>query len=165
MEVLRSKKSQRWNKAQNNAKDWSPGKQNIWVSNKEKRKRGPNPLRVHKEGPKSMNRQVSNLMKQRKEKPTPTLKAQEKNWAKIPRDSQELGILGACNKAKLGLRQFKGACQETQGTITNMSLSAIQWCRKGIRRHRNQQLLSKDLLSRGIEEEEPWRKVDGDFSA
>ena len=68
MEVLRSKKSQRWNKAQNNAKDWSPGKQNIWASNKEKRKRGPNPLRVHKEGPKSMDRQVSNLMKQRKEK-------------------------------------------------------------------------------------------------
>ena len=32
------------------------------------------------------------------------------------------GILGACSKAKLGLKQFKGACQETQGIRIDMFL-------------------------------------------
>ena len=43
--------------------------------------------------------------------PSPALKgqknrwgAQEKNWARIPGDSQEPGILGTCSKAKSGLR-------------------------------------------------------------
>ena len=30
-----------------------------------------------------------------------------KNWAEIPGDCQELGILGMCSKAKVGLKQFK----------------------------------------------------------
>ena len=63
-----------------------------------------------------MNGQVSDLMKQRKEKkPNPALKrlekslgAQENIWARIPRDSQEFGILEICNKVRLGLRHFKG---------------------------------------------------------
>ena len=30
-------------------------------------------------------------------------------WTGIPRDCQELGILGMCSKARFGLRQFGGA--------------------------------------------------------
>ena len=39
-----------------------------------------------------------------------TRKPREKNWTRIPRDSQKPGILEMCSKARLGLRQFKGAC-------------------------------------------------------
>ena len=35
-----------------------------------------------------------------------------KNWAKIPRDCQEPGILGTCSKARVGLRQFKGSAKK-----------------------------------------------------
>ena len=55
-----------------------------------------------------------------KKKSSPALKGKkiarelkEKYWTRILRDSQELGILGMCNKARLRLRQFKGACPET----------------------------------------------------
>ena len=43
------------------------------------------------------------------------------------------------------------ACLETQGTRTNMSLLATSWCRKWIRKHGNQQLISKDLVSQRIQ--------------
>ena len=48
----------------------------------------------------------------------------ELGW--IAGDSQEPGILGTCSRARLGLRQFKGACQGTQGSKTDMSISATQ---------------------------------------
>ena len=106
----------------------------FWIFNKEKKRRkGPNPLRVHKEGPKSMNGQVLDLIKQRKEKAQSSPQRSKKslgslgeNWARIPGDSQEPRILGTGNKAKLGLGLFKGACQETQGTRIDKSLSATQ---------------------------------------
>ena len=59
-------------------------------------------------------------MKQREEeKPTPPHQGQKiaresngKNWGGIPGDCQELGILGTCSKARVGLRQFKGGAKE-----------------------------------------------------
>ena len=55
-----------------------------------------------------------------KKKSSPALKGKkiarelkEKYWTRIPRDSQEFGILEMCSKARLRLRQFKGACPET----------------------------------------------------
>ena len=44
-------------------------------------RKGPNLLWVHNEGPKSMNGQVFDLIKQKKEKaqPSPTLKGQKKS--------------------------------------------------------------------------------------
>jgi len=63
-----------------------------------------------------------------KKKSSPALKGKkitgepkEKYWTNIPRDSQELGILVMCNKARLKLRQFKGACPETRRTRADMS--------------------------------------------
>ena len=35
-----------------------------------------------------------------------------KNWAGIPGDCQELGILGTCSEARVGLRQFKGGAKK-----------------------------------------------------
>ena len=109
--------------------------------------------------------------KERK-KSSPGLKGQEnrwgargENWTRILGDSQEPEILGMCSKARLGLRQFKEACPETQRTSTDMSLSATQWCKEGLKRFGDQQLMSKGLVHRGTQEDELWRMVTRDLLA
>ena len=77
-----------------------------------------------------MNGQVLDPMKQRKRKSLAqpskakkSLGSSRKELGRIPENSQVLEILGTYSKARLGLRQFEGACQETQRTRTDMSLS------------------------------------------
>ena len=107
-----------------------------------------------------MNWQVSDLIKIKERKsPAQPSKGQKNHWEPknktggIPRDSHKPRILGTCSRVRLGLRRFKGACQETQGTRIDVSLLATQWCKKGIRRLRNQQFMSKGLV--------PWRTQEG----
>ena len=80
--LLKSKKSQSCTETQINTNEQNLGKKKTFgLSIKKKMKKGPNLLWVHNEGPKSMNGQVFDLIKQKKEKaqPSPTLKGQKKS--------------------------------------------------------------------------------------
>ena len=74
---------------------------------------GPNPLRVLR---RNQTHEWVTLRTHENEgkKKSPNYQGQKitrepsgKNWAGIPGDCQELGILGTCSKATVGLKQFK----------------------------------------------------------
>jgi len=67
----------------------------------------------------------------RKEKVQPikirkSRKSSGKNWARIPRSCQRLGILGMCNTIRMRLRQFKKSTKKHKERRTNTSFSVTQ---------------------------------------
>ena len=89
-----------------------------------------------------------------------TRESSGKNWARIPRDCQELGVLRTCSKAKMRLRQLKRSAKKHKERRTNSTLLATQWCRKnqktwGLTIHEQWASTS------GAQKEEPWKEVAG----
>ncbi|KAL0011839.1 hypothetical protein SO802_006947 [Lithocarpus litseifolius] len=89
----------------------------------------PNSLRVLRRNPQAhewVNFRTHETKGRGKSQPTKVRKLLGKNWAGIPGDCQELGILGMCSKAKDGLKQFKG---ESKTNPASLSRSQARWYR------------------------------------